>query len=81
MGEPTFSQRTALGAVIQEATAVAYLLTAGYPAGLASPAKGQRMTIAIDGGRGPQLYRVAHVRDQVKAGGLSHWECYLTSNL
>jgi hypothetical protein len=38
--------------VIQEATAVAYLLVAGYPATLASPAKGQRMTIAIDGGRG-----------------------------
>jgi hypothetical protein len=74
MGEPTFSQRTALGEVIQDATAVCYVEKAGYAA--TTPAKGQRMTVAIDGG-GATTYRVVHVKDWTKAGGLSHWECFL----
>jgi hypothetical protein len=74
MGEPTFSQRVALGEVIQDSTAVCYVPKAGYAA--TTPARGQRMTVAIDGGAAVS-YHVVHVKDWTKAGGLSYWECFL----
>lgn len=75
MDEPTFAQRTALGAVIADASAVFYVRKAALPTGLV-PARGQRLRVSIDGSSNV-LYKAIHVVNWEKAGGLSHYECFL----
>jgi hypothetical protein len=38
--------------------------------------EGMRLSITIDGGTSRD-YQIAHVRDRVKDGGLSHWEAFI----
>lgn len=70
--EPTYAQRYTLGAAIESATAVLYVPRAA----VAAVAQGQRVVVAVDGSAA-RTYRVVHVREWVKAGGLSHWEAFL----
>jgi hypothetical protein len=78
LDQPSFAQRTALGAVIAQATAVLYVRKADLTAGTV-PAKGNRLSVQVDGDAAAQVYRIEHVVNWEKPGGLSHYQAYLRS--
>jgi hypothetical protein len=69
------AQRIALEGRLSDASAVMYLLKSNTPAGY-TPAAKQRLQVALDDSAA-QVFDVLLVRDNVKAGGLSHWEVFL----
>ena len=68
------SQRIAMGATIQGATAVLYVLKANL--GNLKPARGSEIRVTIDGGQ-LQILDAEHVVDHEKSGGLSHYQVFL----
>lgn len=69
------SQRIALGAVIQDATAVLYVLKARL--GNLKPARGQEVRVLLDGEQAAQVLVAEHVINHEKEGGLSHYQVFL----
>jgi hypothetical protein len=73
---PKAAQRTTLGSVIVEATAVLYAAKATLAAAGATAKQGDRVAAAADGSAS-RAYLVVHVVDRQKAGGLAHLEIFV----
>lgn len=72
--EPSFSQKRELVGVLKDVSAVFYVLKTVL--GNVSVQAGRRLTITLDGAAAV-TYEVIKSVDREKAGGLSHWECWL----
>lgn len=78
LGDVTGKQRDTLGAVIKDATAVAFVAKAHLVASGVVPDKGAKVTATLDGaGGGSRDYRVEYVRNLELRGGLAHFEVFL----
>ena len=75
----TARHRHILGATIKDATAVLYLLKADVPSSITlDPIPGQKVIASVDDSPGgAKSYRIVHVSNAEKSGGLSHWEMFL----
>jgi hypothetical protein len=76
MTEPSRAQVISLGTLMADVTAVMFVPKAQILAAAISLDKDCRVIAAIDDSD-PQTYEVAFARDREKAGGLSHFECFL----
>lgn len=72
LNAPTRAQAYTLGATIEGATGVVYVL---LPAA-SGISIGGRVTVQLTGGS-PQIYTVLHRTECVKGGGLSHHELFV----
>lgn len=71
----TQQQVNTLGQRIKDATAMVLILKNDLPAGV-KPGRGNELRFTPDNGS-PLVTRVEHVVDVEKAGGLSHYQCFV----
>jgi hypothetical protein len=73
----TTGQRIALGATIEDATAVVLLQKSAMPAGVARPDRGCHVVVRIDEEATAEAYVVEHCANRQKSGGLAHYEAFV----
>lgn len=72
----TLKQKVELETIAKDLTATLYVQKSALPAGVA-PAKDGRVVVTLDGGGAATTYVVVEIDNAEKAGGLSHWKCFL----